>query len=71
MCECNDVLWNLQNMLCIHLFTGVLILLIFMLQKFGNGTFGLERLNYQWVALLKQQFNKFLKENIDFIEKNK
>ena len=44
------------------LFTGVLILLIFMLQKFGNGTFGLERLNYQWVALLKQQFNKFLKE---------
>ena len=44
------------------LFTGVLILLIFMLQKFGNGIFGLERLNYQWVALLKQQFNKFLKE---------
>lgn len=44
------------------LFTGVFILLIFMLQKFGNGIFGLERLNYQWVALLKQQFNKFLKE---------
>ena len=44
------------------LFTGVLILLIFMLQKFGNGIFGLERLSYQWVALLKQQFNKFLKE---------
>jgi hypothetical protein len=44
------------------LFTGLLILLIFILQKAGNGTFGLERLNYQWVALLKQQFNKFLQE---------
>jgi sulfite exporter TauE/SafE len=44
------------------LFTGLLILLIFILQRFGNGTFGLERLNYQWVALLKQQFNKFLNE---------
>jgi len=44
------------------LFTGVLILLIFIPQKFGNGIFVLKRLNYQWVALLKQQFNKFLNE---------
>jgi sulfite exporter TauE/SafE len=44
------------------LFTGVLILVIFIIQKVGNGNLGLERLNYQWVGLLKQQFNKFLQE---------
>ena len=46
----------------ISLLTGVLILSIFILQKVGNGNLGLARLNYQWVGLLKQQFNKFLQE---------
>lgn len=46
----------------VSLFTGLLILLIFIIQKVGNGKTGLERLNYQWVGILKQQFNKFLQE---------
>ena len=46
----------------ISLLTGVLILSVFILQKVGNGNLGLARLNYQWVGLLKQQFNKFLQE---------
>jgi sulfite exporter TauE/SafE len=46
----------------ISLLTGVLILIIFIIQKLGKGNFGLESLNYRWVSLLKQQFNKFLQE---------
>lgn len=44
------------------LLTGVLILLIFIIQQVGNGNSGFDALNYKWVGFLKQQFNKFLRE---------
>lgn len=46
----------------ISLITGILILVVFIIQKVDKGYLGLERLNYQWVYQLKQQFNKFLQE---------
>jgi sulfite exporter TauE/SafE len=44
----------------ISLFTGFLILLILVIQKFGNGNLGSERFNYQWVGFLKKQFKNML-----------
>jgi uncharacterized protein len=46
----------------ISIFTGILILLVFIIQNIGYKSLGLERLNYQWLLILKKQFNKFLQE---------
>lgn len=46
----------------ISILTGLLILLVFILQKVGYQSLGFERLNYQWVLILKKQFNKLLQE---------
>lgn len=44
------------------LFTGIIILLIFFGQRLEGRNTGLDRINFKWVSLLKQQFSKFLQE---------
>jgi hypothetical protein len=46
----------------ISLFTGVLILVIFIVQHISKGNSHFEKLNYNWVGLLKKQFNNFIQK---------
>ena len=49
----------------ISLFTGILILLIFIFQNVSKVNLGFHQLNFKWVAILKKQFNHFLhKKNL-------
>jgi len=46
----------------ISLFTGIIILLIFLVQQLWNGNSLFEQLNLKWVKALKIQFNKFIEQ---------